>query len=561
MATTSTCKNCKQHFSIDQEDLDFLNRISPVINGNKFLIPPPTLCPECRLQRRLAFRNPIHVTWDKSALSGTPTLSAFVGDHPFSVITNAEWWGDSWDPLSYGRTFDFQESFFSQFQKLREAAPFAALLATNVENSQFCSNVSHIKNCYLVFNTKTAEDCMYCDYIWGSKDCLECTRTIDSELCYDSVECHRCYNVQSSEFSDDCKDSFFLSHCRSCTDCFGCVNLYRKKFHLFNKPCTKEEYHAFLQSIDLSLFSTRSHYASLLSQLTETAPHPHFHGQRVENVTGNYISDSRHISNSFFIKGAEDCKFCFIVNGGVKDCYDYSHFGGNATELYECQSCGNDVNNLLFCRDCWNGNSNLIYCASCFGCHDCFGCVGLRNKHYCIFNKQYEKKEYYALLAQIISQMISQEEWGEFFPISSAPFPYNLSFANRYFPLSKEQIIRSGLRWHEKEGSTVEGAILGTELPDGLPTTDEALTVRCISSHRAFKITSNEIHLYRRFCAPLPRKAYDERMEDRWRKLGGIKLHSRLCPETKQRLSTTHPPNTSYPVWERAHFEKMIFHT
>ncbi|MDR2416416.1 MAG: hypothetical protein LBD75_07670 [Candidatus Peribacteria bacterium] len=35
----------------------------------------------------------------------------------------------------------------------------------------------------------------------------------------------------------------------------------------------------------------------------------------------------------------------------------------------------------------------------------CFGCIGLRNKEYCIFNKQYTKAEYEKLVAEIIEQM------------------------------------------------------------------------------------------------------------------------------------------------------------
>jgi hypothetical protein len=30
----------------------------------------------------------------------------------------------------------------------------------------------------------------------------------------------------------------------------------------------------------------------------------------------------------------------------------------------------------------------------CAGCKDCFGCVGMFNKQYCIYNTQYTKEEY-----------------------------------------------------------------------------------------------------------------------------------------------------------------------
>src|SRR3989344_9286734 len=43
-----TCQNCKADFAIESEDFDFYKKIK---------VPPPTWCPECRMVRRLTFRN------------------------------------------------------------------------------------------------------------------------------------------------------------------------------------------------------------------------------------------------------------------------------------------------------------------------------------------------------------------------------------------------------------------------------------------------------------------------------------------------------------------------
>ena len=40
-----------------------------------------------------------------------------------------------------------------------------------------------------------------------------------------------------------------------------------------------------------------------------------------------------------------------------------------------------------------------------------FGCVGLKNKQYCILNKQYTKEEYETLVVRIIQQMQQTGEW------------------------------------------------------------------------------------------------------------------------------------------------------
>ena len=52
-----TCKISGQPFPIYQSDLDFYDKISPTFNGEKYQIPTPSLCPEEREKRRLAFRN------------------------------------------------------------------------------------------------------------------------------------------------------------------------------------------------------------------------------------------------------------------------------------------------------------------------------------------------------------------------------------------------------------------------------------------------------------------------------------------------------------------------
>jgi len=51
------CRVSKKAFEITEEDLAFYDKISPVFNGTKYSIPPPTLSPDERLRRRWTFRN------------------------------------------------------------------------------------------------------------------------------------------------------------------------------------------------------------------------------------------------------------------------------------------------------------------------------------------------------------------------------------------------------------------------------------------------------------------------------------------------------------------------
>jgi hypothetical protein len=72
-------------------------------------------------------------------------------------------------------------------------------------------------------------------------------------------------------------------------------------------------------------------------------------------------------------------------------------------------------------------------------CSNCFGCISLRNKSYCILNKQYSKEEYEKLVPQIIEKMQADGERGEFFDPSLSSFGYNETVAQEYFPLTRDE--------------------------------------------------------------------------------------------------------------------------
>ena len=49
---TRQCQNCKSNFTIEPDDFGFYEKIK---------VPPPTFCPDCRFQRRMAWRNDWHL--------------------------------------------------------------------------------------------------------------------------------------------------------------------------------------------------------------------------------------------------------------------------------------------------------------------------------------------------------------------------------------------------------------------------------------------------------------------------------------------------------------------
>ena len=53
----------------------------------------------------------------------------------------ALWWSDAWNPIDYGRDFDFSRSFFEQFLELSVEVPHAATEVNMIENSDYSNCV------------------------------------------------------------------------------------------------------------------------------------------------------------------------------------------------------------------------------------------------------------------------------------------------------------------------------------------------------------------------------------------------------------------------------------
>src|SRR6185369_10692718 len=115
---------------------------------------------------------------------------------------------------------------------------------------------------------------------------------------------------------------------------------------------------------------------------------------------------------------------------------------------------------------------------------DLFGCVALRNKQYCILNKQYSKEEYESLVPKIIEHMKTMPytdakgrayAYGEFFPSELSPFAYNETLAQEYFPLDEAGAAQQGYRWRENPKRNYEITQTSGTLPDHIKDVSDAV--------------------------------------------------------------------------------------
>src|SRR3989339_160872 len=155
-----TCKNCQQNFEITDDDLKFYEKVSPEFSGRKYLIPPPSLCQECRQQRRLGSCNEFNFYNGKCGICGKFVLTEFSPDIKQVIYCRDCWHSDKWDSRYYGLGF---------------------------KNNIFCVDGFYNLHC---------------------------------EFCYDSIDCHKCYELKGSQDCINCSSSAFLRDCIGSKNCF-----------------------------------------------------------------------------------------------------------------------------------------------------------------------------------------------------------------------------------------------------------------------------------------------------------------------------------------------------
>jgi len=106
------------------------------------VVSSPTLCPACRQQRRLAWRNERSLYPGSCQLCGKALISLYSPDKPYTIYCQDCWQSDKWDPLHYGRAWQPGKSFFAQLKELQLVVPRMAITIRNCENSDYSQLVN-----------------------------------------------------------------------------------------------------------------------------------------------------------------------------------------------------------------------------------------------------------------------------------------------------------------------------------------------------------------------------------------------------------------------------------
>lgn len=506
-------------------------------------------------------------------MCGQDMITIFAPDKPYKVYCSPCWWSDKWDGLEYSQDYNPSRNFFEQLRELQFRTPFMNLINgyTTLVNSEYINHAGYAKNCYLIFNSDQCENVMYGSAVNFDKDTMDALFLDESELCYEVINGHKCYRVFFSEDCSNCHNVYFSKNLSGCNNCFGSINLRNKSYYIFNKPYSKESYEKEIRNIRLDLFSSLKELKNKIYDFWLKHPQRYYHGVHNVNSSGDYVYECKNANYMYQAKYVEDGKFGQLLTMKTsKDVYDYTEWGDSAQRIYDCITVGQQADSIKFCFGSWSGVINNEYSMFAVSCSNVFGCVNLRNKQYCILNKQYTKEEHEQLREKIIQDMNDKRytdskgrvwKYGEFFPYDLSLFDYNESAAIQYFPLQKKDALNNGWRWREPSPSEHKITLQADQIPDSInEIQDNILTevLGCKGCGKAFKLIKPELELLRKFGFPLPRLCPDCRHMARMKKLNPPRLWSRQCAKCGKDIKTSYSPERPEIVYCEACYQNEV---
>ena len=498
--------------------------------------PAPTLAPTERRRRRLARRNDRNLFRRQCSRSGESIISMYPSQTAFPVYSKEFWWSEAWDPLSYGKNFDFGRTFFEQFLELQNSVPRPALNVMANENSDYVNQCGYSKDCYLSFCTDFSEGCLYCTNVLRSRDCVDVLNAENCELCYECMDCRSCYSCSFLTNCSNCSDSAFLRNCIGCAYCFGCTNLRNKEYYFFNTALSKDQYHQAVTQWWKGSFSALTELRNKFGEVVASSVLPHAELIRCEDVTGDQLRDCKSTFFCFDSFSDQDVANCTTLSD-AKDVVDFDIGGYGAERCLEVLGSGFGLFDCYYSSNLWEAARNVYYCDMMHQVDHCFGSIGLRRANHVILNKQYSEDEYFALRARVIEHMKQTGEWGQFFPAQMSPFPYDTSFAGYMQPLSQAEATDRGYAWRGEESVfdtkvSSQAPIPQLTMPDNINDYSDTVApaiLTCSITGKAFRLQQAELNFYRRQGLPIPRVCPDERHRQRLQARNPWHLWERSC--------------------------------
>lgn len=560
------CQNCKTDFTIYPDDVSFYQSIQ---------VPHPTFCPPCRAQRRFMWRNERSLYKRACSKCDKSLISLYDAQAPFPVYCKECWYGDAWDPLSFGAPYDSTKTFFEQFKELQSKVPRLAIWVVNCVNSDYTNLSYNNKNGYLGFGFRDSEDSAYVARAVGLRSTFDSTYTHHSEGVYEAINVDKSYHSRYVEESEGVVDSLFVSNCRNVQNCLGVVNARGSSYVYMGEQLSKEEYQARVTALDLGSREVIARLAQQFQALKAGVPYKYAKLTNAIDSTGDHLINAKNCKDVYDGFELENVRYSSWVftSKEVSDCYGM----GGSQYVYEAIS-PEEVANAKFIAITDTSN-NVEYTDLCMGSSNLFGCIALRTKKYCILNREYTKEEYEKLRTQIIDDMKANPyidalgrvfAYGEFFPYDLAPFAYNETTAQEMYPLTREQALERGFGWKEESERNYTITIPTDAIPDNIKDVPDTITGEVLGcSHHgdcqhqctiAFRITEMELSFYRANTIPLPTECPNCRHYARLAKRNALQTWHRACQNAgcPNEFETTYSPDRKEIIYCETCYQKEV---
>jgi len=547
MTKSNICTLCNKEFIFSQTEKDFFV---------KFKVPEPWECFMCQLKQMMAFWPSIW-KWNarKCDFSWEKIVTNYSVNSRFPVYKKEYFNSDKWEVPFL--ELDMNKSFFTQVKELQEKTPRPHQLWDNLENCLYCDDARNSKNCYLASSFLNCENLYYSYRCLNCKDCSDLVFCWDSSMCVSLVFSKNCFKVSYSVFVNDSSDSLFLYDCQNVKNCFMSWNLRNAEYCIKNKKYSKEEYYKELEKYD---FWSRKQIEILQKEFEENikneAYYPENRNIMCENVSWNFLTNSKNIKNSFLIEESEDSINLFrwkdIKNSlnvlSILEC-DKSYLINMCAYQYNVKFSSYSIR----CKD-------SEYLDNCTDLENCFLCVWLKNKKYYILNKEYTQKEYEELIPKIKLKMWQIWEYWKFFPYSMMYTDYNSTIARLYFPETKENIEKLWGYYKKKYQDNLWN--IEEKLPDNIKDIElinNQIETICLKTWKKFNYIWQVVELYKNLNSPIFSIFHLERIVNNYTYLTWIVEQQTKCYISWKQIKHYYNPNLSYKkVISNEEYQKII---
>ena len=557
---TKICKQCNQNFEITKEDLDLYLKFWLQLWEKKYDIPISDICHTCMEQNRLAWKNERKLYKRQCDITWKQIISMYSPDKNIKVYDYKAWDSDIWDPLNYWFSFDNSITFFTQFDKLLKSVPFKNLIINTSENCDYNNSLDDCKDCYMCFWNSKLEKTLFSDSSIWVKNSMEVSWSDWIENSYEILDCSNIYKSYFLNLCSSINNSYFCYDCSNCDYCFMCSWLNNKKYFILNKEYTKENYKKEVKKY-LETPSYMNNCKKLFNELNLTIPKKSLIWINNKNSLWSNLFDSKDCKKVFNVVFWNNIRYSSDSwkNSDVMDsnvCYDWEWIVYNSIDVIWWFK----VNNSAFITK----SKYLNYCYYLQNCSNCFGCIWLKNKQYCILNKQYTKKEYETLVIQIIEKMIQEWIWWRFFPAKYSTFWYNETISNDYYNLEKQDALNKWFIWsdYEQELPKVEKIIPWEMLPNDIKDIPDDIlnwAINCEITKKLFRIITMELEFYRKHNLPVPKKHPDQRFKERINLRNPRKLFDRKCSKCSKIVKSTYSSDREEIVYCEECYNKEFY--